>query len=35
VVRMPPSMLTVRWPLRLGADGNEFVLYLVKEPEVS
>ena len=36
MVRMPPSTLTVDWPLQLDAkDADEYVLYLVKEPQVS
>lgn len=36
VVRMPPSTLSVHWPLQLLNENNEFefVLYLVKEPEI-
>ena len=34
VVRMPPSTLNVHWPLQLHAGNTEYVLYLVKEPEV-
>jgi len=34
VVKMPPSVLTVEWPLKLSGGNSGFVLYLVKEPEV-
>jgi len=35
VARVPPSTLIVDWPLRLNTDRNDFLLYLVKEPQVS
>jgi len=38
VVKMPHSTLTIHWPLQLRDENSEFVdfvLYLVKEPEVS
>jgi len=35
VVRMPPSMLNVDWPLQLRGGDTEFVLYLVREPQVA